>query len=172
MQYAVWEISEDMNVLVDALEAQAIDEYAHKEDEVINYEFNEDTANYSIVSGLVMKNPDKDINEVIDEVNMRTDHVFGYIDYEDDKCVNHDFGLIDIKLNEPNEKKEIPFKALISSNYKMDNLDKRNKTAFLRYSNLPIPTTIVNRTWLLSIEQEQIKNTNELTTENWKVFIG
>lgn len=68
MQYAVWEISEDMNVLVDALEAQAIDEYAHKEDEVINYEFKEDTANYSIISGSVMKNPDKNLDEVIEEV--------------------------------------------------------------------------------------------------------
>lgn len=171
MQYAVWEISEDMNVLVDALEAQAIDEYAHKEDEVINYEFNEDTANYSIVSGLVMKNPDKDINEVIDEVNMRVDHVYGYIDYENDKCVNYDFGLIDIELEAPNAQEDIPFTALISSNYTINNLDIRNKTAFLRYGDLPIPTTIVNRTWLLSIQNEEKKHSNEITIENWKSYI-
>lgn len=171
MQYAVWEISEDMNVLVDALEAQAIDEYAHKEDEVINYEFNEDTANYSIVSGLVMKNPDKDINEVIDEVNMRVDHVYGYIDYENDKCVNYDFGLIDIELEAPNVQEDIPFTALISSNYTINNLDIRNKTAFLRYGDLPIPTTIVNRTWLLSIQNEEKKHSNEITIENWKSYI-
>lgn len=171
MQYAVWEISDDMNVLVDALEAQAIDEYAHKEDEVINYDFNEDTANYSIVQGLVMKNPDKNIDEVIDEVNMRVDHLFGYIDYENNKCVNHDFGLIDIKLDEPTENQEIPFVALISTNYTFDNLNIRNKTAFLRYGDLTIPTTIINRTWLLSIQNEEKKDSNELTVENWKSYI-
>ncbi|MCE5131880.1 hypothetical protein KJB62_10805 [Staphylococcus saprophyticus] len=169
MQYAVWKISEDMHVLVDALEAQAVDEYAHKENEIFNYEFTEDKAKYSIIKGNIMKNPDKDLDEVIDEVNMRIDHVFGYIDYENSKCVNHDFGLIDIKLEEPNEKNDIPFAALISSNYTMDNLDIRNKTAFLRYGNLPIPTTIINRTWLLSIDDEL--NKNEITFENWMQFI-
>ena len=51
----------------------------------------------------------------------------------------------------------------------MDNLDIRNKTAFLRYGNLPIPTTIINRTWLLSIDDEL--NKNEITFENWMQFI-
>ena len=53
----------------------------------------------------------------------------------------------------------------------MDNLDIRNKTAFLRYGNLPIPTTIINRTWLLSIQNEEKKDSNELTVENWKSYI-
>lgn len=171
MQYAVWKLSEDMNVLVDALEAQAVDEYAHKEDAVYNYEFNEDKAKYSIIKGSVMKNPDKNLDEVIEEVYMRVDHLFGYIDYENNKCVNHDFGLIDIKLDEPTENLEIPFVALISTNYTLDNLDIRNKTAFLRYGDLPIPTTIINRAWLLSIENETFRNSNEITIENWKDYI-
>lgn len=171
MQYAIWEISDDMKVLIDALEVQAVDEYADKEDEIINYEFNEEKSKYKIIHGLVMKNPNKNLDEVIEEVNMRIDHVFGYIDYEDNKCVNYDFGLIDIKLDKPNEQKEIPFTALISSNYKMNNLDIRKKTAFLRYGDLPIPTTIINRNWLLSIESEQLTNSNEITIENWQSLI-
>lgn len=171
MQYAVWRITEDMKILVDALEVQAIEDYADKEDEVINYDFDEDTAHYSIIRGLVMKNPNKDLDEVIDEVNMRIDHVYGYIDYEDNRCVNHDFALIDIKLDKPNSQERIPFIALISSNYVMDNLNVRNKTAFLRYGNLPIPSTIINRNWLLSIESEETTNSKELTKENWQTLI-
>lgn len=171
MQYAVWQINDDLNVLVDALEVQAIDEYANKEDEILNYDFDEDTSEYSIIHGLVMKNPDKTLDEVIDEVNMRIDHVYGYIDYENDKCVNHDFGLIDIELDKPNEEGNIFFTALISSNYTIKNLDIRNKTAFLRYGDLPIPTTIINRTWLLSIQNEKKEFSNELTAENWKLYI-
>ncbi|WP_281512301.1 hypothetical protein [Mammaliicoccus vitulinus] len=171
MQYAVWEISKDMNVLIDALEVQVIDEYANKEDEVINYPHNEDVAKNHIIYGLVMKNPDKNIDEVINEVYKRVDHLFGYIDYKDNKCINHDIGLIDIQLENPNENQEIPFAALIQTNYFMDGLNERFKTLFLRYEDLPIPSTILNRDWLLSVQKEVTTYSNEITFKNWKNFI-
>ncbi|PFC27731.1 hypothetical protein [Bacillus thuringiensis] len=178
MQYAVMAINDDLNILIDAVEVSALDNYAQKEDEVKVCPLEDDVQQLKVIYGVFMPQPDSKKEMIIKQVKESIGYIISHIELEEKSCKIVDMQLVDIELYEKygegtyNPKGQyIPFAALIRANCTIPQLKQRAITSFLRYGNMGALTNILNRFGIFSIRDEERRIRKEVTIEGWKEFI-
>jgi len=178
MQYAIMKIQEDLNILIDALEVSALDNYSHRENEVSVVPLSDDVQDLKVVYGVFMPQPDSEKEEVVKQITESVGYIISNIELEEETCCIIDMELVDIELYEQygegtyNPKGQyIPFAALIRTGREIPKLKQRAITAFLRYANMGPLTNTLNRFGIFSIRDEERRIKKEVTVEKWKEFI-
>lgn len=176
MQYAIMKMGENLNLLIDAVEVSALDDYAHRENEVKDIPLSDDVQELKVVYGVFMRQPDSEKEETVKQVKESIGYVISHIELDEDACCIIDMELVDIQLYEqygegtynPNGR-YIPFAALIRTGFVIPKLNQRAITAFLRYENMGPLTNVLNRFGIFSIRDEEQRIRKEVTV--WKEFI-
>lgn len=178
VQYAVMAISEDLNILIDAVEVSALDNYAQKEDEVKVCPLEDNVQQLKVVYGVFMPQPDSKKETIIKQVKESVGYIISHIELEEESCKIVDMELVDIELYEQYGKgtynprgRYIPFAALIRTNCTIPQLKQRAITSFLRYGNMGALTNVLNRFGIFSIRDEERRIRKKVTVEGWKEFI-
>ena len=178
MQYAIMKIREDLHILIDALEVSALDDYAHRENEVKSFVLSDDVQELKVVYGVFMPQPDSEIEEVVTQVKESIGYVISNIELTEDECSIVEMELVDIQLYEQYGEgiynargQDIPFAALIRTEREIPKLKQPAISAFLRYDNMGALTNVLNRFGIFSIRDEERKIKEEVTVEGWKEFI-
>ncbi|AWC30993.1 hypothetical protein R6231_14585 [Bacillus cytotoxicus] len=178
MQYAIMAINENLNVLIDAVEVSALNDYGQREDEVKVCPLEDDVQQLRVVYGVFMPQPNSEREKIIKQVKESVGYIISHIELEQDSCCIVDMELVDIELYEQygegtyNPRGQyIPFAALIRTDHAIPQLKKRAITSFLRYGNMGALTNVLNRFGIFSIRDEERRIKKEVTVEGWKEFI-
>ncbi|WMX58516.1 hypothetical protein [Peribacillus sp. R9-11] len=175
MQYALMNIAENRMVLIDAFEYELMENLRKSNDiQKASLKIDKDKFNYNeeaplkVVSGVIKINPDFQDN--IKEHIIKNYQKALFTTYLEDRFF-HDFGLVDIEILDSTDKKEgVSFYALICSEFNLNPESGRAITAFVSYGNLSTFESMLNRDFILSINEQ--KHFNEiLSEENWKVLL-
>lgn len=174
MQYALWQLSDDKRILVDANEMWLMNKYFESDDkvqpDVIIPE--DDAFSTKVVYGVFMHNPDfeEDVENYLCELKG-----YGLAAFVENKCTI--LGLEDIQTykNTLNERDIVPFAALITTTLEIPTIKQFGITAFKRYGNIGSLDNILNREGLFSIKSEERrflrKKDFQLTQDNWKEVV-
>ncbi|MBT2604950.1 hypothetical protein J7E55_18305 [Bacillus sp. ISL-53] len=175
MQYALMQNAQNRMMLIDALEYELIDNLRESNDiqkasikiDQEKFIYNEE-APLKVVSGVININP-------CFKGNIK-DHIIKnfqkklFTTYLEDRYF-HDFGLVDIEISDSTDDKEgLPFYALICSEFNLNPESGRAITAFVSYSNLSTLESMLNRDFILSIQEQKHINEN-LSEDSWKMLI-
>ncbi|UYX55865.1 hypothetical protein M3Y14_32055 (plasmid) [Bacillus thuringiensis] len=172
MQYAVMQIKEDLNILIDAMEVSALDEYGQKEDEIRVCPLDDNVQQLKVVYGVFIAQPNSEKDIVIKKVEESVNNIISHIELEQKSCCIVDMELVDIELYKYYLKgRNIPFAALIRTNCVIPKLKQRAITSFLRYGNMGALTNVLNRFGIFSIRDEERRIKKEVTLEEWKEYI-
>lgn len=162
MQYALLERNEDIDVLMDWNEIQAL----KSEKPIIENKLDESSFKLRIFYGFYYQQIARKFTE---------DEVSSHINYSINKWLIHLSGLRGIYLGideimllkkKPNK---TAFAALVSAPNEFQlNSEGQAKTAFVRYHDLSIKVNLLNRLGLFSFVREEKRNVEDLTELNWK----
>ncbi|MGM1023196.1 MAG: hypothetical protein ACQEXV_22420 [Bacillota bacterium] len=165
MQYALMQVNENTKVIIDANEIQALDNY--KEGHGLkDFHPDDESLTAKVVYGTFIPQPDENYEDITSEIERSKGFAFGYI--HNDQC--HLLMLSDIILYEPLKNNYIPFAALIHTDLELNCTKELAISAFLRYQNMIPEDNILNRTGILSIQEEE-KQVLKVTKDNWTIFI-
>ncbi|MGG4263782.1 hypothetical protein [Peribacillus simplex] len=175
MQYALMQNAENRMMIIDALEYELLDSLLEGNDiqkasSIIDKEkfiYNEE-APLKVVSGVININPY--FKENIKDHIIKNFQKRLFTTYLEDRHF-HDFGLVDIEIFDSTDNKEgYPFNALICSEFNLNPESGRSITAFVSYGNLSTLESMLNRDFILSIQEQKHCNEN-LSEDNWKMLL-
>jgi hypothetical protein len=134
------EIAEDRMILIDALEYELMEKLRESGDvQQASLKLDKDKVPYheqfplKVVSGVIQTNPSFQENIKEHILTNYTNTIF--TTYLEDG-VFHEFGLVDIVIEDFIDEDEISFSALICSEFNVDHDSERAITAFIPFGNL------------------------------------
>lgn len=168
MQYAVWEVKENIKIIIDANEIKELNDLEEKGlHDFKEFEPKEEDLTMKLVYGALIPQYEYDKNGLKEKISLSIGKALGYI--KNGTCTLLE--LLDIKLLGPEINGRIPFAAIINTNLNIDNKKKQSLSTFLKYSNLSITNNIFNRFGIFAIKEQENRIKESLSKDTWKNFI-
>lgn len=176
MQYALIAITDKHRCLVDAHELYVLSQNTVQDSD----DFSEQNLSYRLLYGVYKPQPEYDFprGEIRRHINESLDKWLIHID---GTCVIN-LGIEAIELSDsillrqcghcpaPHKSPDVAFAALVKapSRFVIRNKSRHAGTAFLRWHNRDVLTTLINRMGLFAFTSEEKRFTRPLTAENWR----